>query len=574
VAYEQNGLPPFQLEVMALLCRELLGLPATDVAPGFRRFVRERRRTNGSFNHTPASDASDGHVMNTWWGLQALRALKQEISPRSETAGWLQKCQLGNGGFTHRPGADIGGVDDVAYTWAAARSLKLLDARPAESAACIAYLKSLRAGDGGFSDRPGWSSNPLATFYALDTLAALDALEQGLAESRIAGSSQKPIPDLPGGLKIFTIQIEAPGQGSPSDAVELARALRIHLWGAKNSKPGWIESAQALADERKVTVTFFAANEEYGTYASVPGLGTYSHVSDLFAPAGADIGPSLAGKEAMPWTQFRVKRHAALDRVGGRLFWQFGENEEFTRAVLDDSLERGGFAAISTFHFGNSDFLNSQPFLYRYRHRLPFIALQDAHGTEPWWWSDKLAGFRTLFLAREPTWSGWMNALQKDWVVAVRHDTVSGFKTWMHGGAPGTQDLVRRREAEWKWWREETGIERPLIASALLRPGDPFEAGCPETGAALRFRCAWECTVQGAPTRPLVELSGVTLDGARLEPKAVEKRDAQNRRADYYNAALFPQLAPGHHSVVTTARVLATGHEVNTTFEFQWDAAK
>ncbi len=99
---------------------------------------------------------------------------------------------------------------------------------------------------------------------------------------------------LPDGLKVFSIQIEAHGQGSPAEAVELARSLRIHLWGAKNARPGWLKTAQAIADREQVPVTFFVANEEYGTWVDFPGFGTYSHTSDIIAPAGVDIGPSLA----------------------------------------------------------------------------------------------------------------------------------------------------------------------------------------------------------------------------------------------------------------------------------------
>ena len=115
-----------------------------------------------------------------------------------------------------------------------------------------------------------------------------------------------------------------------------------------------------------------------------------------------------------------------LHKAGGRLIWQFGENEELTRLYLDDSLQRGGYAAISTFHFGNPDFTNSEPFLKHYWQQIPFVALQDAHGKESWWWLDMLTGFRTLFLATEPTWEGWLKALKNNWVVAVRHDRVSG----------------------------------------------------------------------------------------------------------------------------------------------------
>src|SRR5581483_9007644 len=105
----------------------------------------------------------------------------------------------------------------------------------------------------------------------------------------------------------FTIQIEAHGQGSPAEAVDLAHGLRIHLWGAKNAKPGWIARAQALADRQKVQVLFFVANEEYGTWVRVPGLGTYSHTSDLIAPAGVDFGAAVRGP-AVDWPAFRDRR--------------------------------------------------------------------------------------------------------------------------------------------------------------------------------------------------------------------------------------------------------------------------
>ena len=70
----------------------------------------------------------------------------------------------------------MGGIDDIAYTRAAVRALQILGAKPHDHAAAVAYIHSLANADGGFADRPGWLSNPLATFYALDALDALGAL--------------------------------------------------------------------------------------------------------------------------------------------------------------------------------------------------------------------------------------------------------------------------------------------------------------------------------------------------------------------------------------------------------------
>jgi hypothetical protein len=51
---------------------------------------------------------------------QALRVLGRAAERKDQTVAWLRACQLPCGGFTYQPKAQIGAVDDVAYTWAAA----------------------------------------------------------------------------------------------------------------------------------------------------------------------------------------------------------------------------------------------------------------------------------------------------------------------------------------------------------------------------------------------------------------------------------------------------------------------
>src|SRR5207244_13157766 len=121
--YEAHGNPIFHDELTTFTCRELLGLPLTDLAPAFIEYVNARRRANGSFNHTPAADGSDGHAMNTLWGLQALRALGRAGEKKEETIAWLQACQLPGGGFTYQPKAEATCTASAVYTWAAVRAL-------------------------------------------------------------------------------------------------------------------------------------------------------------------------------------------------------------------------------------------------------------------------------------------------------------------------------------------------------------------------------------------------------------------------------------------------------------------
>jgi hypothetical protein len=278
---------------------------------------------------------------------------------------------------------------------------------------------------------------------------------------------------------------------------------------------------------------------------------------DLVAPYGSDAGSPVPRKEhPYPWQFFREGRLADLHAGDGRLFWQFNENEELTRILLDEAVESGTYSGIASFHFGNENFLHSQPYLHRWYGRLPFIGLQDAHGGESWWWGNQLAGFTTLFLAEEPTWDAWLEALERRHVMAVRHDAISGWKTHLAGGSEVVRRFVREREHEWRWW-DDAGNQarRPPGALTVLRPGMKFEAGAPEAGFALRLRLWQENTGRGVPDEPRAELLGLTVDGRPAEPHLEETK--QDR---YYLAAL--EEAPGDHEAEARLRLLGDGREV------------
>ena len=194
------------------------------------------------------------------------------------------------------------------------------------------------------------------------------------------------------------MQIEAPSTGGPT-AVELARSLKIHIWAAKNAPEGWIAHCPAVADRRKVPVLFCVGDEEYGSYQKVAGLGSPA-TWPLLAPSNVDFGAMIEPGQAGAVAVFRDQRIADVRKARGCMIWQFNENEELTR-VLDEAVETGTYAAISSFHFGNEHFPEHRALTMRYQDVLPFVALQDCHSIESWWWADQLAGFRTVFLARD-----------------------------------------------------------------------------------------------------------------------------------------------------------------------------
>jgi hypothetical protein len=472
----------------------------------------------------------------------------------------VRQCQLPSGGFTYQPRATLGALDDVAYTWCALQILERERARPAQPERCAAWIESLLTPEGGFQDRPAGEPNPLATYYALDSLRLL---------GHVPGQSIKPAPrakryPIPDGARVFSIQIQAPGAGSPREAVLLARSLGIRMWAAKNSPPGWIEEAQRVADAERAPVLFAIANEEYGTYVTVPGLGCYSHLVDTMAPCGTDSGQQMPKKQyPYPWPEFRDTRIAALHRGQGRMVWQFNENEEITRVLLDEAIQRGTYSAIATFHFGEECFLHSESFLHRWYGRIPFIGLQDAHGKESWWFGNQLAGFTTLFLGRQPTWDAWLEALDKNLVMSVRHDVMSGWKTELAGGSPAVRDFVMQREREWRWW-DDAGKQarRPVAALVLLRPGAKFEVAAPEQGLALRLRLWAENATMGIPKEPRSELVELRVDGKPVQPVLHESKE------DRYH--LFPLAdTPGAHKAEADVRVLESRRLVTVSTSWQ-----
>lgn len=534
-AYERNGHPVMRQEVQPLLCRQLLRLPCGDLAPSFGSYFDARQRANGTFNTTPAADGSDGHLVNTLFGLQARQALGQPLN--GEAAAWLARCQRSDGGFTWCPDPEAGGVSDLGYTWAAVRALALLAAQPADVPACGRWLQSLWNADGGFADRPGAPSSALATLQACETL---DALGLTLAPARRPARAEHA---LPAGLHVYTIQFEAPGEGSVIEAVALARQLRIHLWGAKNSTPQWLDAAQRLADAQQVPVRFFASNEEYGTRVCVPGLGDFTHVNDPAAAPGQPLQtwPRREGT----WQAFRDERIAPLLAANGMMLWQICDNEEFARVLLDDSLLRGGYDAISSFHFGCHNMFWALPFMMRYRHEIPVVALQDAHG-EAWWWRGMLSGFRTLFLAREPTWKGWLEALRHRRVAAVRRDAHTEGVLRMLGGSTAVRQALLERQTEWEWWSGDgAGLSARPVSVAVLHPEDRFETGYPENGLNVRIRLGqiW------AEGRKLTETSPVRCEAAHLGDaplpvERVERRDPKGLLEDAYALIRLPQPPP------------------------------
>ncbi|HLP71628.1 MAG TPA: prenyltransferase/squalene oxidase repeat-containing protein [Bacteroidales bacterium] len=548
--YESHGFGGLFQECMQPICNHLAGLQMQNAAD-FVKYLENCRRDNGSFNNAPASFGGDGNILNTWWALYALQTLNAGGKLRSETIAWLQSCQMSNGGFTHQPNPQIGANDDVAYAWAGIKALKLLGGEPKDKKAVVKYLLSLRNDDGGFGDRPGLHSTPVASFYAVDALKELGMLS-ALDKSKKAKPLPVEKPDFTG-YKIFTVQFQAQGQGSPREAVMLADSLHIDLWGVKYPVEGWVAEAQRIADKMKVPVTFFISNEPHDNLVTVPGMGSFNHVLDYIAPGDKEIPFA----ENASFEELKNTTLKQLKEVNGGLMLQVSNNEPLARILIDESINNNyGYLALHTVHFGQN-FMFWLPYLAEYQYRLPLVTLQDAHGTESWIWADELINHRNLFIAKEPTYESMVNALKKNWIAGVRHDSVSNYRTRIIGGTEAARKFIAEREPDWKWWSGHS-MKRPVAAVTVIGSNDLFEAGKPENGVNVRVRCRWNGVRQAIKSRSAV-LQELRIDGRPVQAEEVVK-GFRNTVSDAYYLYKWGTPSKGDHEIEAVVKDLRSGN--------------
>jgi hypothetical protein len=222
--------------------------------------------------------------------------------------------------------------------------------------------------------------------------------------------------------------------------------------------------------------------------------------------------------------------------------------------LLDESIDRGGYVAISTIHFGQN-FLFWLPYLHQYRHRLAYVALQDFHGVESWWWAGELESYRTVFIAREPTYESMVEAMRRQWMAAIRHDELSNHQTRMLGGTAEARSFIQSHQKEWQWWRDQQTESRlPWGVLTVVDPNSKFEVGRPTEGAVVRIRTRWH-SLRNRLEKPLTELSELQVDGKIVDPAQI-RRD-ETKGVDSFQ--WYPLPAAGARKLSATFRHSQTG---------------
>lgn len=554
--YEETKFGNLWQETFTPITFSLLNLPTHSIEREFINYLDSLRRPNGSYNNSFLSfGKSDGNILYTVNAVLALNALKQDIPLKKELITWLQNCQDTTGGFTHQPHPTLAKQPDIIYTWAGIKLLRILGTQPLDIKGCLRYIMSLQNADGGFGNKPGLESTPMSSFYAVEALkdlGALNMLQERFSTPPIRNKQQADFSE----KKVFTVQFQSVGNGSIHEAVMLADLLKIDLWGAKNAPQGWIEEAQRIADERNVKVHFFIADEPYNKNVIVPGIGVFGHILDYFAPAHYPVNFPTEST----WADLREKYFKPLLQQGGGLILQVCNNEPLARILLDESIDNGGYTALATHHF-DQNFAFWLPYLFDYKNRLPMICLQDGHGTESWWWNNYLFKERTLFIAKEPSYASMIEAVKRNHIISIKHDSLTQHQTRIMGSTQDVRDFILAQSSQWKWWNDQgINYDLPWAAITILKPNDKFEKEVPEKGINIRVRC-WYKTRQQFLLNPITQLVGLKLNGQEIKVEHKLEHNNRKQTTDAYYIATLPDLPPGEYTVEAVLNKIDT-HDI------------
>jgi hypothetical protein len=180
--------------------------------------------------------------------------------------------------------------------------------------------------------------------------------------------------------------------------------------------------------------------------------------------------------------------------------------------------------------------------------------LQDAHGSESWWWVNELAGYRTLFFGKTGSYDDLITALKNNWMAAARHDSISDNKTRLLGGAEGVQAFMLKQQNKWKWWQKGSSETRQLWAAiTVIDSTDTFEIARPLTGISVRIRPWWN-SIRQALKEQMVTLESLKVDNIEVKTTYEERKDKKEGITDSYYLYAAPGLSNGKHVIEATLR--------------------
>ena len=426
--------------------------------------VRRKQAAQGGYCDVRTDNGSptdaDAHVVHTMCATAALDLLNATTSRPGDVAAFIHACRLPDGAYRWNPHSLLPGNEaDVYYTWAALRTLKLLNQPHQQVDATRTWLNSLQNADGGFGDRPGWRSRLYSTYYAVEALALLGGdARRNITSKRLAMPPVETI--APGEFHIYQAQFKQPVV-TPADLDGL-RARGFNLLALKSDKFSDAEPLLAAIRERNLPMDVILCPEAYPHRLLQLGGVNLNHVGNFtldprWTTEHRAVWQSAdaAGQAGLPWSGYRERVLQPLRQLGCLMYPEQDYQQEYAYMAYDDNRTGacGYNAVLAGFNWAPYDFVRVFSWRERYVERLTPIADVDAHGDLAKW-SVHLDPTRTLFIARGPTYADFQEATANGRVVCVVTGTPGVASGVTYYGPRPAVDFVRQRINEWRWWKD------------------------------------------------------------------------------------------------------------------------
>jgi prenyltransferase beta subunit len=435
-------------------------------------YILRRQAANGGFTDDRTGNGPsdvEAHLAVTYQAVGALSFLgaappnsnrdgRFVIPNVDRIAGFVHACRAKNGGYRWNPQASLPSNEaDVYYTRMALGVLQAIEAEPAETELTVSWLNSLQNSDGGFGDRPGWKSRLYSTYYAVRAFDHLGEPRRLINSKQVTRVTVEPIADDEFG--IYQAQLKMPVV-QPGDLAGLHKR-GFNLLGLKSEKFEDAERLLAAIREQKLPMDVVLCPEMYPHRLTQLGGAVLNHVGNFtldprWTAEQKEVWrlADAAGRQYLPWVGYRDKVVKPLAAQGSLAYPE--QDFELEYALISYGDDRSGAtgynAVLCGFNWPPRDFVRVFPWRERYVDRLVPIADIDAHGDLAKW-SDQLDATRTLFLARGPTYADFQEAAAAGRVVTVIAQPEGVPSGASYYGPPAAVDYVRRRRAEWQWWK-------------------------------------------------------------------------------------------------------------------------
>ncbi|MGM0377650.1 MAG: prenyltransferase/squalene oxidase repeat-containing protein [Bacteroidota bacterium] len=436
--------------------------------PEIRKYIVSRQAGNGGFDDMlgtrTAPENEKTHLIVTHDAVMVLRSLDISIPNRDKLVNWVQSCQDTDGGYRWSPdNLTYSNKPDVWYTWAAIKILKTLGEMPKESEACLRWLNSLQNADGGFGDRPGWSSRLYSTYYAVHAIEMLTSnLAKGIYEKQIPVNKKNTIPE--GKYSIFQAHHKSPAGGT--EMVDSVVAMGLNLIGVKttekevassNGMSRIVLNAREHAEKKGYKIEILDCPENYAHrlewFSGMKG----DHCSNILLPPNMSkkewenyIQAYNEGLKGHSWNLFKIKVIKPMLEIGTLFYPELDYTMMNAYMVYDDGLDgKPGYNAVPAAHFGNYDWVRHFPYKERWLGQLPMIADGDAHGNISEW-KHNLHSLRNIFIAKSYKYADYIDASLNGRSVCVILMPETN-EVRYYGSEPAVEYL-KSHLSDWKWW--------------------------------------------------------------------------------------------------------------------------